>query len=461
MHEIGILTSMLFRRARTGLSGVFGIRRQFGRSLAPALIRPGAVIEVVAGMVVVMAAGFLLEPPDPLFLDGSFPWIWLAANVFAMRYGALLGMLSGFCIWLGWLLLYPETGMNDFPTMLFVGGLVQVIVIGHFCDIWADRIRRLRSANNYLRDSLVSITNNHYLLRASHERLEQDALARPATLRDAIEHLRSLPAPAHSGTPFPNAQAVLEFVATACQITEAAVFPMSSKGFSSAAVASVGVPFELSVDDALVAACVEQRALTHLRQSESWDSAYLACVPIVGTSGNFMGILAVRRMPFLALNTRNLELLLVLFNYYADGLEEHAVAAPVQAIAQCPYGFAVELGRLARMRKASGIRSSLLGVVCPSGFSGDSLYDRLMQERRSLDLLWRFSSGRSHVVIVLMPFTDDRGIDGYLDRVNSNVKTQLDMDFTEAGVTLYRADVDAVNPGAGLKNLLGRCRSHG
>ncbi len=283
-----------------------------------------------------MAAGYLFHPQDPLLLDASFPWIWLAANIFAMRYGALLGMLAGFCLWLGWLLHYRETGMEEFPTLLFIGGLVQVIVVGHFSDIWTHRLRRLRSANDYLRNSLVSITNNHYLLRASHERLEQDALAKPATLRDAIEYLRIQSPASASDTPFPNIQAVLEFVATNCQITEAGVFPLLKTGLSSEAAASVGVPFELNVHDTLLCGCVEQRALTHLRPSESWDSEYLACAPIISTSGHFMGVLAVKKMPFLALNTRNLELLLVLFNYYADGIEENAVAAPVHAITHAP-----------------------------------------------------------------------------------------------------------------------------
>jgi hypothetical protein len=412
-------------------------------------------------MFLVVVAGYLSHPDDPLLLDGRFPWMWLAATVFAMRYGALLGMLSGFCLWVAWLLLYRETGANNFPTMLFVGGLVQVIVVGHFCDIWSDRVRRLRSANTYLRDSLVSLTNNHYLLRVSHERLEQDVLAKPATLHDAIEHIRNLPPSADSQTPFANAQAVLEFVATTCRITEASVFPVSDTGFSATAVALLGAPFELNIHDVLLVGCVEQRTLTHLRQSDRVNSAYLACVPIIGTSGRFMGVVAVRKMPFLALNMKNLELMLVLFNYYADGLEEYAVAAPTQTIAQSPHAFAVELGRLARMRKTSGIQSSLVGVVCPRGSVGNFLRDQVIQERRALDLLWPFTTERSQVVIVLMPLTDDRAVDRYFARVRSHVEKQLGMDCAGAGVTLYRADIEAEDPGVGLKNLLDRCRSHG
>ena len=433
----------------------------YGRLFAPAATRPASIIEVIVGMILVFGVCYLIRPGDPLLLGINFPWIWLAATVFALRYGALLGVLAGLCVALAWLVFYGDAGAAAFPAMFFVGGLTQLVITGHFCDVWANRANRLQSVNNYLNDRLVSITNNHYLLRVSRERLERDLLSKPSTLRDAVGYLRSLSASNVQSDPLPNAQSMLEFAALSCQIGVASIFPVTRNGLAQQAIASVGERFELNADDPLLRECVEKRALAHLRHIDAQESAYLACVPIIAASDQMTGVLVVRRMPFLSLNFDNLQLLLVLLNYYADGIEQQAVVTQVQkVVAECPYDFALELGRLAHMRQVSGVHSSLVALVFPRGTIGDSLFDQVVRQRRTLDLLWAFSTEQTQVVVVLMPLTDENGIDGYLLRIESNLKTQFDTDLAQAHVAVHSAAVDDAAPGVGLEKLLVRCGHH-
>lgn len=433
----------------------------YGRLFAPAVIRPASIIEVIVGMILVMGGCYLIRPGDPLLLDIDFPWIWLAATVFALRYGALLGVVAGLCVALAWVVFYGADGATVFPTMFFVGGLTQLVITGHFCDVWSNRANSLQGVNKYLNDRLVSITNNHYLLRISHERLERDLLSKPSTLRDAVSYLRSLPASNVQNEPLPNAQAMLEFAAMSCQVGVASIFPVTPSGLSQEAMASVGESFELNADDPLLRECVEKRTLSHLRHIDAQESAYLACVPIISASDQMMGVLVVRHMPFLSLNFDNLQLLLVLLNYYADGIEQHAVVTQVQKIVpECPYDFALELGRLAHTRQVGGVQSSLLALVFPRGTIANSLFDQVVRQRRTLDLLWTFSTELTQVLVVLMPLTDENGIDGYLLRVENNLKTQFDTDLAHAHVEVHSAAVDAGAPGVGLEELLVRCGHH-
>ena len=457
--QSAMLKQQPLRTRKSGLRDSVGL---YGRLLAPAATRPVAAIEVIIGMIVVIGIFYLIRPADPLLLDIDFPWIWLAAAIFALRYGALLGVLAGLCIFAGWILFYSQGGNGEFPAMFFVGGLTELVVAGHFCDVWANRANRLQSVNGYLNDRLVSITNNHYLLRISHERLERDLLSKPSTLRDAIGYLRGLSVLNAASAELPNAQAMLEFAASSCQIGIASIFPVWRDGFASNALAFVGERFELDADDPLLRECMEKRALVHLRQLDALQSAYLACVPIIAASGQMTGVLVVRRMPFLSLNFDNLQLLLVLLNYYADGIEQQALVAPVQEVApKCPYDFALELGRLSHMRHVSGVQSSLIGLVFPRGTIGDSLFDQVVRQRRTLDLLWAFSTDQAQVAVVLMPLTDENGVDGYLLRIESDLRTQFDTDFIQAHVAVHSAAIEAENPGNGLEKLLARCSHHG
>lgn len=435
---------------------------RWGRLLAPAVTRPIAVVEVIVGMIIVISVCYLIRPADSLLLGLDFPWIWLAAAVFALRYGALLGVLAGLCVAAAWALLYGQDSTAIFPSMFFAGGLAQVVIAGHFCDVWSNRLNRLQGTNNYLNDRLVSITNNHYLLRISHARIEKDLLSEPFTLRDAIGYLRDLSAQNPQGVALPNAQAMLDFATLNCQIGVASIFPAEGDGFSSRAVASVGESFQLDVHDPLFQESIEKRALTHLRQLDSHESAYLACVPIIAASGQIAGVMVVRQMPFLALNFDNLQLLLVLLNYYADGIEQHGLLASVLGVVpECPPDFALELARLANMRRVSGVQSSLVALVFQRGTIGDSLFDQVVRQRRSLDLQWSFSTEHAQIVIVLLPLTDEHGVDGYLLRIENNFRTQFDTDLEQGHVAPHSALIQADNPGEGLQKLLARCSHHG
>jgi hypothetical protein len=54
---------------------------------------------------------------------------------------------------------------------------VLTLLCGQFAEVWNARSRRLRGVNAYLEERLTMLTKNHFLLRLSHERLEQDLLS--------------------------------------------------------------------------------------------------------------------------------------------------------------------------------------------------------------------------------------------------------------------------------------------
>src|SRR5690606_19383549 len=153
--------------------------------LAPLMVRPYAVIEVLVGMGLIFACSYLLRPQDPLFMESEFPWLWLPATVFALRYGAILGALAGLSVAAAWIWCCVLSTGDYSPIAQSGGVMALLVVVGHFCDLWEARTRRLKALNTYLGESLRSLTSHHSLLKLSHQRLERDSLTKPLTLRDA------------------------------------------------------------------------------------------------------------------------------------------------------------------------------------------------------------------------------------------------------------------------------------
>ncbi|VVD59553.1 transmembrane protein [Pandoraea morbifera] len=453
--------------ARVRSAQPLGNLGRWGRWIAPAIVRPFAMLEVPGGMVLAIGVAWRLRPDDPLLLGAQFPWLWLVAVVAALRYGSLAGAVSGAMLAAAWYVLCAPAG-GTFPVVHFAGWMTLVLIAGHFCDIWSRRTHRAHGINDYYSDRLVAITHNHYLLRVSHERLERDLLARPMTLRDALTRLRELTlrragdVHGHAGG-LPNAQPMLEFAALTCQIEVASLFAVRGQRLLTTPVARVGEGFEPDIDDPLVQHCVRDGTLAHVRPDDAASDAspYLVCAPMFDGDGALASVLIVRRMPFLALNHDNLQLLLVLLAYYADGVAHQPLVASVrESVPQVPYDFALELGRLARLKRASGIESSLVALVFPRGSRGDSLFEQTVRQRRALDAVWTIGTPRKQIAVALMPITDEHGVDGYLMRVEMLLREQYGVDFQSGHVAVHASRVEASAPGEGLRDLVARCVDH-
>lgn len=455
--------------SKTRHSNPFGNLGAVRRLVAPAATRPFAIVETIVFMLVVFGLCWAFDRKDPLLLNSGFPWLWLAPFVIALRYGTLLGLLASAMTVGAWYLLGASHG-QAWPLMFFTGGLLQTVVAGHFGDTWGHRAARASTINDYLNDRLVAITNSHYLMRLSHERLEKDLLSRPTTLRDSITELRRLSVLGESAsqdgaTPpaslraLPGAHGLLEFVAQVCQIEVAALFPVRNGQVGREAAARVGDDFALAPDDELVTHAISTMSVAHLKSEDIpvAQSQYLVCAPLVSADGQLLAVLVIKRMPFLSLNFDNLQLLLVLLGYYADGVEHSGLVQGIlAAVPGCPYDFALDLGRLTRLQRDAGIASSMVALAFPRDEAGDSLFEHVIRRRRALDLMWPVQTASQSVLVNLMPATDTTGIDGYLARIEGSLSAQFNLNLETARVGVHTLHLDTMDPGPALQRLLKR-----
>ncbi|HVW48800.1 MAG TPA: PelD GGDEF domain-containing protein [Trinickia sp.] len=453
------------------------------RLLAP-LARPGYAWAEAAGFTVaVLALAWFLDRTDPLLIAKGFPWLWLVPMIISLRYGVVLGVGSGLMFAAWWPLTYPAG--TPWPAPFFVGGFVLTIVAGHFADTWNRRSDRASAVNDYLNERLSALTDNHYLLRLSHERLENDLLTRPTTLRDSIAALRMIaagqgaagadadehaqasasldrngPRPAAAaGDTLPGAAALMEFVARACQIEVAALYPVHNGTPSRTAATAVGEAFDFDPSDPLVELALATGKLAHLKSEGMLTSGsqYLVCAPLLAADDRMLGLLVIKRMAFLSLNNDNLQLLLVLLGYYGDGIEHgRAMHAMLVAIPDCPRQFALEYARLVRLHRRSGIQSSIVALSFPRSEEHDSLFEHVLRRGRSLDFAWPRQTSHRSVLVNLMPLADPAGVAGYLARVEGNLRNQFDTDFDGARIGVHTLHVTSESNEKNVAELLDR-----
>ena len=409
-------------------------------------------------------------PTDPFGLQQDFPWIWIVPALLAMRYGTAIGVTAVMTFVVSWLLM-PRLGLMsvpqpEFPKSFFLGGLALTLICGQFADIWTARTRRLRAVNAYLDERLQTLTKNHFLLRLSHERLEQDLLAKPLTLRETLARVRLLTEKPDSLNPhaLPGAPEFLQLLGQSCQLEIAALFAADGAGgYATTPSAMLGSPSTLDERDPLFLHCIAENRLAHIQTSEIAPdqrsvSRYLICAPMMPSSGDAVGVLAIEKLPFFALNDDTLQLLSVLIGYYADGVRLGRVAGHVlQAVPTCPSDMALDIMRLHRIRIEAGIESSLVALVFDDDDASLDLFAQVKRLKRGVDLSWELVGSTHRALITLLPLAGTAAVDGYLLRIEQALHGPSGNGFLANGVKVHSVQLGHIEPIDTLAGLVRRC----
>ena len=369
--------------------------------------------------------------------------------VVALRYGALAGILAALVVLAGWFGLARQGLIGPtIPQDEFLGALVLVMICGEFGSLWSNRVRRAETMQRYIAQRLDHLTHQHYLLRLSHDRLEQDLISRPVSMRDALLNLRRITSHGMvaDAAALPAAGELLRLLSQYCQIECAAVYRMEGSNIRRAADHTLGTPFELNTTDPLITFALERQELSHVALDELEQrgrSRYLVVVPLKDAVGTLQALLVVERMPFFALHEETLQMLNLLLGYYADSLNAARIAEPVlRAVPACPPAFAFELMRVWHIRQTSGVRSALVALEFRSQPGFDDLALQIERLQRALDSVWACESAHGRVLFTLMPLAGESAAQGYANRVEGWISQNRGATLEEAGVATRVALLD-------------------
>ncbi len=409
------------------------------------------LLETLLVPLAALGIGLMVNPEDPLWVHADFHWAWLAPVIVALRYGPLTGLGAAGVLLLGWLAL-NRGHYDQFPQVFFLGGLIIVMLVGEFSSLWMARTRRAETVQHYLNQRMEHLIRQYYLLRLSHDRLEQELIGRPMSMRDALKTLRGL------GSVQADSQTLLRLLAQYCQISAAALYRADGERLATDPLARIGSPIPLHADDPLVRQALETGKLCHVVQATAMQqtSRYLVAAPLLDLGGEVYGMLLVDDMPFFSVQEENLQTINLLLGYYTDGLSTQALAQPLQqAQPECPSEFAFEMQRLWRMHQKAGVPSVIVALeFAPAAIERD-LPQQLLRLRRLMDETWLIQGPGRQVLAVLMPLGDASTAEGFLARLERWMHQKEGISLADAGVYPHHLPLGHATPLATLQRLHG------
>ncbi len=387
---------------------------------APALLR---WLEVVLITGLVLGLGAWNRPEDPFYIDHSFPWPALAPLLIGLRYGFFMALASGVVI-LASLGLYLQTenlGVRGFPWVWGIGVLALGLIAGEFRDYWGRRLEKLEASNHYRSQRLEEFTRNFYLLKVSHDRIEQQLAGSSGSLREALRRLYDEVAlTSQPGLDHEGADLMLQLLARYGQLQIAAIYAVTGGQVSDQPLAKLGDYRPISGTDPLLVHALQERSLVSVqtefrKQLATLDTDLLVAIPFIDATGRLVAMCAVQAIPFFSFQVKTLRLLAIMAGHMADILlqQQTIPGHPDQEWRNLRF----QIKRAADDAERFGLPAMLVAFEPEPAFTA-LLIDRMHRMRRGLDVI----GASQNLVVILMPLTDELGSAGYLQRLDDDIR---------------------------------------
>lgn len=392
-------------------------------------------IETLVLTLLLIFVACLVRAKDPFSLWGPIPWLLLIPIFCSLYFGAVYGVLSLALILLALVYYQPITDSTHWSIQIYVfGGLCFTLLAGVFSSYWKARIAHVEHLNRYVREHLEDLSRDYYLLRISHERIEQAYIVKPISLRDAFFQIQQDAAEANHEITQRNAERLLGLFGQYCSINNAALCLLSPKG-NIKALAFMGGVFDIKPEDALLQHVLQNNETSYLavnRLSEKEFSAYKAVIPLVNVQRKLIGFVIIKDIPFWSLTHDNLEVLSVFAAYFVKQCTVFG-NKKLKEFPDCPMPFLKEMTDLVALKKESRVDSALSCLVIPTGPQQEKIVFILEQQKRSLDYLWVRRHDQTVLMITLLPLSGLLSLMGHKNRLAKLLKNEFGLEMNQQG----------------------------
>jgi hypothetical protein len=386
--------------------------------------------EAVAITLVIVGFCYLINPHNPLFVRGIFPWPWIAAIIVAFQYGFGPSLLTAGVIAI-FAVIQKNAGaisMTDFQSYL-LSGVTLILICTLFSSSWIRRMLNSEVLQAYNEERLKSLSRSYYTLRLSSDYLEQNIISKPMTLRIAFKELQKLNLDEDNLLSSEVAYSFLQLLSQFCQVNIGGIYLYQDENLEVDPFAQIGLIGNLISSDPLIKKCLDSQEISYVSINQIEDASdciYLIAAPLISSEGKLLGLLVIKEMPFWNLNEETLRVLSILVYYFSkDVILSSDIATFLRTYPDCSADFAKQFTRLIPLKKEVDIDSALVAVMVAKSLRPHNVIYNLINQHRILDSFWSLDMGDYDVLITLMPFTASAGIHGYITRIKSFLELNL------------------------------------
>lgn len=378
---------------------------------------------------------------DPLSLNSPFPWIWLAPVIIALHYGLLPSQLS-IIVLLGEYFYVNINCIFDIHLQLFIlGGFILTISCATWQSSWSRKITYNTGISQYLQKRIQTIAYAYRLTSLAYQRLENNYIATPVTLRTSMNELRELISKSNKENQATILNRFINILAIHCAIEKAAIFPVKNNKLIPEPITYIGAINIPSPNNYFIEECIDNAKMIYITSEELIKgnlSDYVIGAPLIDQHKQIYALILIEELPFLSLNDENISTMNLLIEYFMEGNTVRGARKILTQFPDCPVVFANELQRLSKLQKKTGKDSAIALFQFLDIVHQDDYIFRLKQEIRGLDSWWETNHDGAKSLLILMPFTNHAAAECYKLRISQILLDELDITLNQKEIK-YRS----------------------
>lgn len=387
--------------------------------------------------------GYLFDPNDMLMLENKLSILTVVLVIITLFHGITSGLLAIFIVGFVFIL-----GYTEFFYLKFLNQFVLVLIFGEFHYYWNRKIVRLETEGNFTRSKLGELSKAFYMLKISHDQIEESYVLKPISLRIAMGTIKGYFKEGFHKKSFESFLLLLQKNFN----LENAYLAQVSHGDHIEVVAQTHAKERLDTDDLMLKNALENQTPIYVSSHDKYNhSKYLAVLPIVSHKET-LGVLVIEKMPFLSFNKDNLISVLILTTYLFNELHKIQMLHNIDTIsAVFDDEFRFELYRYSKMSKKHGLVSNVLIFKSVDKLKIHCLNEQIEKMKRTLQPSQHFTvpSKEMEVIVLIFPLGGSSTVAGFVDRVFEY------MDFDDDGVVKYTSfnveDIDMIHAYIGIE----------
>jgi len=362
-----------------------------------------------------------------------FFWPMLGPILISLRYGFSKGFQC-FAFLTVSMFFLKQLMFEDinFSLPILIGSGLIIMITGEFTDYWRKSIKENELNYIYMEQKLQSFTQSYYLLKISHDQLEQRAASKIMSLRTSIQILQKTALTKVDNRLESLGDECLHILSDVVGMYEAGIYLVKDDLVQNNCISAIGKGHSLVLDDPMLLEMLDKKRIftpANIHDVQDEELHYQLVIPLVDSYNKLQGVVLAEKVKFVALTDANLALISLVASYMANFMCEK-LYTPILKPEQGKI-FNQYLEQLHFNKLHYGADSALVIFVDKSPEQTLPI-KKFIDYRRGADIYWNcFTPKGEHAMVALLPMTTVFEAKQFIDRLLSVVKDKYDADVRQ------------------------------
>ena len=374
--------------------------------------------DTLSVLLIYLIIGYFIDPKDILLINKPFQFFIIIIAIISLFYGFPAGILSMLIFLVVGFTFYPE-----FPLYPFLWYLTLTLIFSEAHYLWTSKILKLEKEMEYLQEKLKYLRESLYTLKISHDQIEKNYVLKPMSIRNVLSEINKMIVKGEERL----FQDFLLLISKYSDVESGSLYIQDKEDKESyVEVAKVGDGAELDFDDPMIKEALERRESVYLSvadiDSKTNPSKYLAVSTVV-EDDEIKAFLLIKEIPFTDLNKDNMLKIDVFLFYLIKNLEtSEKYRKLIEKYLDIDIYLVKEIDILTQLYQRYGIESNIVVFYADESEPVGSIFMEIEGSIRGLDYATRYKYGTREMLIVLLPFTSDANVKGFIERIRKSIR---------------------------------------